>query len=68
MITLKQILQGKTVQIPVYDFVQHSRWAPSTAALGLSAGAFTTAGLVMAADALSVWFLFPEPGLSSRLI
>uniref|UniRef100_A0A8C5BFZ2 Uridine-cytidine kinase n=2 Tax=Gadus morhua TaxID=8049 RepID=A0A8C5BFZ2_GADMO len=25
MITLKQILQGKTVQIPVYDFVQHSR-------------------------------------------
>lgn len=27
MQTLKQILQGKTVQIPVYDFVTHSRWA-----------------------------------------
>lgn len=25
MQTLRQILQGKTVQIPVYDFVTHSR-------------------------------------------
>lgn len=27
MKTLWKILQGKTVQIPVYDFVSHSRWA-----------------------------------------
>lgn len=27
MQTLQQILQGETVQIPVYDFVTHSRWA-----------------------------------------
>lgn len=27
MKTLWKILQGKTVQIPVYDFVTHSRWA-----------------------------------------
>ena len=25
MQTLREILQGKTVQIPVYDFVTHSR-------------------------------------------
>lgn len=30
MQTLRLILQGKTVQIPVYDFVTHSRWATTS--------------------------------------
>lgn len=34
MQTLRQILQGETVQIPVYDFVTHSRWATIFVACG----------------------------------
>lgn len=36
MKTLHDILQGKTVHIPVYDFVAHSRWASLCAFEGLN--------------------------------
>lgn len=32
-VTLKGILEGRTVQIPIYDFKTHSRYAPIDHAL-----------------------------------
>lgn len=45
MKTLWQIMQGKTVQIPVYDFFTHSRWAPRCCSVhtpGAGGGGCTT--------------------------